>query len=209
MTLTLFVARDDQHQEAASPARTAVDLLVARAQKKDPAALRSLVAQLSPIVLRVARSILGHGHPDVEDVAQVALVDVARSLDAFRHECPVSHYAARIAARRAIEQRKRERQQRGHLTPLSDEAPHVLATEDEPRDPHLLGAWQDLLVELPPEQAEALVLRVVLGHTLEETAEATNAPVNTVRSRLRLAREAILKKVARYPSLLQRLGVRE
>lgn len=209
MTLTLFVAHDAPSDEDDSISRIPANSLVERARNGEAAALRALVHQLSPVVLRVARSVLGASHPDVEDVAQVALVDVARSLDAFRNECPIEHYAARIAGRRAIEQRKRERAQRSRVSDLPEDGASLPAEDSEPRDPRLLGAWQDLLVALPPEQADTLVLRVVFGHSLEETAAATNAPINTVRSRLRLAREAILQRVSKQPSLLQRLGVRE
>ena len=53
-----------------------------------------------------------------------------------------------------------------------------------------------LLGVLPTAQAEALLLRFVLGHSLQEIAEISGAPLNTVRSRIRLAREALQRRLA-------------
>ena len=64
-----------------------------------------------------------------------------------------------------------------------------------------------LLDELPDVQAETLALRIVLGHSLAEVAEATDAPVNTVRSRLRLATEALRKRIEEDPLLSHTLEV--
>ncbi len=61
--------------------------------------------------------------------------------------------------------------------------------------PRLREIFRRLLDELPEAQAEALVLRVVLGHSLEETAAIAGAPENTIRSRIRLAREGLKKRI--------------
>jgi RNA polymerase sigma-70 factor (ECF subfamily) len=58
-----------------------------------------------------------------------------------------------------------------------------------------------LLEDLPEEQADVLALRVVLGLSLEEVAQATGAPLNTVRSRVRLAKEALRRRIESTPEL--------
>ena len=63
-----------------------------------------------------------------------------------------------------------------------------------------------MLADLPSAQAEALVLRSVLGYSFEELAAATGSPVNTVRSRIRLAKEALRRRIetdARFFELLE------
>jgi RNA polymerase sigma-70 factor (ECF subfamily) len=67
-------------------------------------------------------------------------------------------------------------------------------------------AMRSLLDQLPLEQAETLTLRVVLGMSLGEVAEATGAPVNTVRSRVRLAREALRKRIEGDPAIAALFG---
>ena len=44
-------------------------------------------------------------------------------------------------------------------------------------------------------------MRVVLGCSLPEVAQATGVPVNTVRSRIRLAREHIKARIESDPRL--------
>ena len=63
-----------------------------------------------------------------------------------------------------------------------------------------------LLDDLPEEQSEALALRFMLGWSLLEIAEASGAPVNTVRSRLRLAKEALRRRVEADPALAEDFG---
>jgi RNA polymerase sigma factor (sigma-70 family) len=65
-----------------------------------------------------------------------------------------------------------------------------------------------LLDEIPAEQAEALCMRTMLGWSLEEIAQVSGAPLNTVRSRLRLAKEALRTRIDANPSLAEELGVK-
>ena len=51
------------------------------------------------------------------------------------------------------------------------------------------------------------VVRVVLGWSLEEIAGQSGAPLNTVRSRLRLAKESLRKTIETEPGLLELLEV--
>ena len=50
---------------------------------------------------------------------------------------------------------------------------------------------RDLLARLPREQAEVMALHIVLGHSLLEVSQSTSIPLNTVKSRLRLAKQAL------------------
>ncbi|HTA21242.1 MAG TPA: sigma factor-like helix-turn-helix DNA-binding protein, partial [Polyangia bacterium] len=63
------------------------------------------------------------------------------------------------------------------------------------------AAFRGLLDDLPEEQAETFALRVVLDYSLDQVAAATGAPVNTVRSRVRLAREKLKQRIERDPEL--------
>ena len=60
---------------------------------------------------------------------------------------------------------------------------------------------RDLLARLPHDQAEVLALHVVLGHSLPEVSQSTSIPLNTVKSRLRLAKQALRRHLdAECPS---------
>src|SRR6185436_10229276 len=125
------------------------------------------------------------------------------ALPAFRGECHPAGYASRIALHTALRARKRagfrfhKVQELARLSP-EDEHSSPSDDADSERRKRLL---RDLLSDLPDEQAEALALRIMLGWTLDEVAVATGAPMNTVRSRVRLAKEALRRRIEASPSL--------
>jgi RNA polymerase sigma-70 factor, ECF subfamily len=59
-------------------------------------------------------------------------------------------------------------------------------------------ALQGALEELPDEQRQVVVMRVWSGMTLEEVAEASGAPLNTVASRYRYALDKLRERLRPY-----------
>jgi RNA polymerase sigma-70 factor (ECF subfamily) len=145
-------------------------------------------------------------------MVQESLLGFIRALDAFRGQCAVVHYARRIALWRVLEDQKRKLslKRAGGTVMLLDEQ---IALEDPRADSQILAAGERarvraLLLTLRPEQAEVLALRHVLDYTVEEIAETTGVPYNTVRSRLRLAKEALRARIAADPMLRELEGRR-
>jgi RNA polymerase sigma-70 factor (ECF subfamily) len=170
------------------------------AQRGDEGARRRLFETIAPALLAPLRMVLGAAHPDLEDVLQDSLVGVLRGLATFRGECTVLHFARRIATKRAIELRRREGATARKLdtvrrfeTPPAGTPPEAIVAEHRRR--HLRA----LLAELPEAQADALAMRAVLGYSVEEIADAMGVPPNTVRSRLRLAKEALRDRIESDP----------
>lgn len=183
--------------------------LVDRAVKGDTAATGQLLKQLAPSMIRAARSLLGSTNADVDDVVQQSLIGLVQALPTFRGECSLPHFASRIVARTALASRRRAaiRADRadGSIEPDSfgvDPSQHD-ALEAERRR----ALVRELINTLPEEQAETLALRVVLGFSLEEVAEATHVPLNTVRSRVRLAKTALKRRIEADPMLVAALEV--
>jgi RNA polymerase sigma factor (sigma-70 family) len=177
--------------------------LVLQARAGDSAAIARVVSELAPGVLRAVRALLGREHPDVEDLAQDVLLAVVASLPDFRGDSTLLHFAVRIAARKSVLVRRRGRSVVGWLEsfwrgehPLR-EGP-ATAHEEMRGDRHR-ALLRRLLSELPDTQAEALMLRVVYGHSIEEISVITETPFNTVRSRLRLAKEALRQRIEAEP----------
>jgi RNA polymerase sigma factor (sigma-70 family) len=172
----------------------------------DEVALRTLLTTLGPSVLRVVRRVIGGAHPDVEDVAQECAVEFVSALRRFRGESSIRHFAARVALRSAMNARRRHRAaKRNHGMPDlvdSDE------TASDGAPPDQLAASRasvqlarQLCDSLPPPQAEALALHCVLGYTMSEVAAICGAPLETVRSRLRTAKAALLASALADPRL--------
>lgn len=176
------------------------------ARRGDAVATRRLLQAVGPAVLGVARAVLGRADRDLEDVVQESLVGVVRALPTFRGESSVVHFARSIALRRALDQR-RSRARRGISVELEDET--LLAADDSPAQTLLAAKRRSvlraLLGELPPEQAEAFAQRVLFGFSNEEIAAQMNAPLETVRSRLRLAKGALRARIQNDPTLLELL----
>jgi len=185
--------------------------LAQRAGEGDLAATQALLRHLTPGLTRVVIGVLGSQHADRDDVLQQSLIAVQRALPAFRGECHPAGYASRIALRVALRARRNHkldftrREAIARLSPADGphaESPSAFADAERRR-----RALRDLLEDLPDEQADALGLRVMLGWSLEEVARATGAPLNTVRSRVRLAKEALRKRIEQDPSLADLKGV--
>jgi RNA polymerase sigma-70 factor (ECF subfamily) len=178
------------------------------AKAGDRAATRTLVVSLMPVLLRATRGVLGVGHPDVEDTAQEAALGLIRALTEYREDCTVGHYAARIAALTALaHRRKLKARGEGLHRELDLEAP---STCDSPADALLAARRRAILRqlcdELPSAQTEALILHCVLGMSVEEIAVSAACPTNTIKSRLRLAKEALRVRIDADPAACELLG---
>lgn len=193
----------------AKPPSAAVEL-ARLAAAGDVAATRRLLEAVAPRMTRVVYAVLGAGHPDADDVVQQSLIGLVQALPGFRGECEPVAYGSRIAVRTAVAARKRSRTLQSRC---DDSADADLLTSgaqlpsDAARSSRRKQLIRELLSEIPDEQAESMALRFVLGWSLEEVAQATRAPVNTVRSRLRIAKQALKKRIEQNPALAEELGL--
>jgi len=172
----------------------------------DAVALRSLLTILGPTILRVARRVVGGAHPDLEDVAQECAVEFVNALRSFRGESSTWHFAARVALRCAMNARRR--QGAGKRNQGLPDSMDVDETESDSSPPDAVAASRAsvlvaraLCEALPPAQAEALALHCVHGYTMSEVAAICGAPLETVRSRLRKAKSALVASALADPRL--------
>lgn len=198
--------RQPARSEPAKKVDEDVAALARLASAGDTAATTRLLRLLAPEMARVVRGVMGPYSADVDDAVQQSLVALVHALPAFRGECSPAGYACRIAFRTALAVRKRARtnQLREDMADLEETHEDGAQSIQALRRTELL---RQLLDQLPPDQAEALALRTVLGWSLEEIAATSGAPLNTVRSRLRLAKEALRARIESNPALAEELGV--
>ena len=196
---------------AVEAAEDPLETLARSAARGDRRAQRTLFVTLGPLLLGTVRSVLGAGHPDVEDVLQEVLVALHGALPSFRGECRTSHFAGRVALHTAMNARRRAGY-RARYTPSTPPEELVEHPVDGPspaearRAAERREALLRLVDTLPPAQAEVLALHVVLGYSVDETADATGAPRDTVRSRLRAALASLRQRVESDAALLEILG---
>lgn len=200
----------DEHRASSRSERPIHDPyapLARLAREGDREALGQLLRVLAPKCAGAARALFGPDHPDLDDLVQDSLIAVAKAIPAFQGRSTVSHYAYRITVRVCLAGRRRRRRldEREQLIESPDELA-VTNLPDAVVSSRRREAVRDLLDTLPNVQAETLALRMCLGMALEEVSEITGAPVNTVRSRLRLARQTLLRRVDADPALKELLG---
>jgi RNA polymerase sigma-70 factor (ECF subfamily) len=160
----------------------------------DHAAVHAVLAGVAPAVAGVVRLMFGTRNAEAQDAIQESLLAVHAAIGRFRGECPFVAYARRIAARVALTARRRRSSE--SLDQIGAELAVAAPSHDERMmRERRLQALRALLDELPTGQAESLAMRVVLGCSLPEVSQATGVPVNTVRSRIRLAREHIKARI--------------
>lgn len=208
-----LVPRPNPAEPAVAPPARHDELgaLASAAARGEPAALRTFLATIVPQLLRVVRRVLGAAHPDLEDVTYEAAYAVLDGLPRFRGEGTVKHFACRVAVLTAMNVRRREgtskRKEPGpvfELERISSEAP---GPEQSALNAALTPIVRDLVATLSEPMAEALTLHVILGYTVGEISETCGVSAETVRSRLRLAKQALRKRVLGNPRLREALEV--
>lgn len=182
--------------------------LAREALGKDPEKVRRFLDGITPTVRRTCRGVMGYAHPDLEDAIQESLIDLVRALPQYRFEADVSHYAAKIALRVAIAERRKDR--------ARVESLRLFHQSIESRPPSLdpggivadvESSWLTQLVvrKLKKSQTEAVLLRFFLGCSVEEIASITGVPINTAKTRLRTGKDKLrrcLEKRGYSPEIL-------
>jgi RNA polymerase sigma-70 factor (ECF subfamily) len=160
----------------------------------DPDKVRRFLESIAPTVRRTCRGVMGCAHPDLEDAIQESLIDIVRALPKYRFEADVSHYAAKIALRVAIAERKKVRARVESLRLFNqsrESRPPSLDPTGIVADVECSSLTRLIVRKLKRSQAEAVLLRFFLGCSLEEIASITGVPLNTAKTRLRTGKEKL------------------
>jgi RNA polymerase sigma-70 factor (ECF subfamily) len=157
-------------------------LLMARVRARDADAFEALYDMFHRIVYRVALRMLGDA-PGAEDVTQAVFMKVWSAPELFRGG-NVGAWIARIARNRALDVlRSRGTRQESELPcNLLD----TEAIEDVAFARIDAALVRNALATLPAEQRDAIELGFFGGITHEEIARRTNAPLGTVKTRIRM-----------------------
>lgn len=168
--------------------------VVQRAQRGDEAAFRQLYRAVQPGLLRYLRVLVG---VDAEDVASEAWLQVARGLTAFRgDEDGFRGWVTTIARHRAIDHLRRQRRRPVGQEPMERlvELAGCLDTEASALDATATDAALALIARLPADQAEAVLLRVVMGLDAKTAGRVLGKRAGAVRT----AAHRGLRKLAEF-----------
>ncbi|WP_037852896.1 RNA polymerase sigma factor [Streptomyces sp. NRRL F-5053] len=156
---------------------------VRAAQEGDESAFRTVYRSVHPRLLGYVRTLVPD--PDAEDVASEAWLQIARDLSRFEGDADrFRGWAARIARNRALDHlrmRGRRPAVGGDESELAG-MPAGADTADEALEALGTGRTMALISRLPRDQAEAVVLRVVVGLDAKSAAEVLGKRSGAVRT---------------------------
>ncbi|WP_416210417.1 RNA polymerase sigma factor [Frankia sp. Cr1] len=155
---------------------------VHEAQRGDEDAFRRIYRAVQPGLLRYLRVLVGD---DAEDVASEAWLQIARDLPSFRGDIDgFRGWAATIARHRALDHLRRQRRRPQLDVPVEQVA--ELAADDDTAGRALEAVSTDaaikLIAALPRDQAEAVLLRVVMGLDAKSAGQVLGKRAGAVRT---------------------------
>jgi RNA polymerase sigma-70 factor, ECF subfamily len=156
---------------------------VRRAQEGDEDAFRVLYRDLQPRLLRYLRALVGD---DADDVASETWLHIARGLAAFTGDSDgFRGWTATIARHRATDH-LRQHQRRPLTVAVPADELTFLAASDDTAGSALEGISTDaaiaLIARLPRDQAEAVLLRTVMGLDAERAGAVLGKRAGAVRT---------------------------
>lgn len=170
--------------------------VIRRAQDGDIAAFEEIYRHYAGMVYRLALRMAGKVE-EAEEITQDVFVSIHRYLRSFSGDSSLGTWIYRITVNRSLNALKRAKRKRPEVAwedgfdPQDARQDVREAAEREARARQI----ETLLGQLNADQKACLLLRAQEGLSYEEIARALNVNVNTVRTRLKRARETM---IARY-----------
>jgi len=143
------------------------------------------------VALRITRNCA-----DAEEVTQDVFMKIYHSLKDFHFRSTFKTWVYRITVNESINHyRKSARQEKNRVDydGAIETLPGGYATAEGAIKNDNEARLNALLGDLSTEHKTCIVLREIQGLSYQEIASAINVPINTVRSRLKRARQALLE----------------
>lgn len=173
--------------------------LIALASSGDENAFRFLVERYQQQVRATVVGMLGEV-PEADDVSQSVFIRFYQSLDKFRGESGLGTYLTRIAINLSLNELKRRKRrfQRFFSLQKEDKAMEIPDESESPERMETRDLISQALRRLEPDFRAVVVLRLVEGHSVKETAEMLELPMGTVASRLARAQRKLKEIINNY-----------
>jgi RNA polymerase sigma factor (sigma-70 family) len=178
-------------------------LLAAFVRDKDEAAFESLVRRHGPMVLGVARRLVGNEH-DAADVFQAVFLVLARKAASIRAPEVLGAWLYNVAYRTSVKARGvllKRKAREGQVSVMPEPA-----VQDSPVD-DVLEVLDEELRSLPAKYQAPVVLCELQGETRKAAAAKLNLPEGTVSSRLALARKKLAERLRKRGVVVSAAGL--
>lgn len=171
----------------------------------DPKAIRSLVDQFQPLVLRTARGFVRNPE-DARDIAQEVFIDIITNLPRFRAQSGLSTWIYRITVNRSLNYLRSNKRRQGRFSYSNDDesdnsGTNNLSDPTQKNPAEILeqkersGILHDAIRSLPEKQQVAFTLAEYDDLTYKEIAEIMQLSISSVESLLFRARKNLQKKL--------------
>jgi RNA polymerase sigma-70 factor (ECF subfamily) len=172
--------------ETYSEASTDLAVIVADAVEGDRSAVDLLLGYIRPLVVRYCRARVGRqerSFASADDVAQEVCLTILTALASFRdQDRSFLAFVYGIAVHKVTDANQTAQRDRAAQVALSEESVVVTGPDQRAVQPADMSASMARLLEMiPVKQREILVLRVVVGLSAEETADAVGSTPGAVR----------------------------
>ena len=178
--------------------------LVAAIRAGDPVVAETFCRRVLPTVERTVRRLLGRDDGEREDLVQIAIIEIVRSIGRYRGASSLDTWVTSVTAHLVYKQiRRRSIERLVSLDGVQEEAlpwsrsdgERSLATRE------ILARIVRHLDAVGDKLAWTFVLHDVLGYDLGEVAEMMNASEAAAQSRLVRGRRRLHERIARDPEL--------
>ncbi len=153
---------------------------------------------------------LGVVEDELDDVVQEIFIVIHSRLHSLQHPTALRSWIYGIVRRTASTYHRAKRAKMANASAMDADA---AVQYPQPPSPHELAEQSDqvkllweLLEKLDPEKREVFVLNELDEMTVPEIALALEVPVNTVYSRLRVARQELEEALTRHKARLSQRG---
>jgi RNA polymerase sigma-70 factor (ECF subfamily) len=171
---------------------------IIQASRGDIAAFEAIYKYACGFVYNVAFRLLSNKQ-DAEEATQDVFITLHRKLDTYRFESSLKTWTYRITFNLCMNRLQKRKREEGPLIPYEEALKNPQTEEHFKRseEASIVAADQEkqvqnMLEALPADQKTCIILRSIEGLSYEEIAASMNTNINTVRSRLKRAREKMI-----------------
>jgi RNA polymerase sigma-70 factor, ECF subfamily len=177
--------------------------ILIKAQNGDIESFETVYKDNAGFVYNVARRMLNNNQ-DAEEVTQEVFLSVYHSLKSFAFNSSFRTWVYRITVNCSLNYIKKMNREKNRMKEYGENLMHEGNTFSPPEVEKSMvdkvSIVSSLLGVLDPQQRACIVLRNIEGLSYRQISEALKVNINTVRSRLKRAREKLLNlnKEAEY-----------
>ena len=169
--------------------------ILIKAQESDLESFENIYKETAGFVYNVAFRIVNNKQ-DTEEVVQDVFLSIYHNLKSFRFQSSFKTWVYRITVNCAINHSKKMARERNRVKEYGNNLMQIGETSQAPEAEKMNDGQEEmissLLGALDANQRACIVLRSIEGLSYREISDTLKVNINTVRTRLKRAREKLL-----------------